>query len=116
MTYLSGGDISLAENTKFRSWKRIERRAFLKMLERVINRDDIARHGEKWKRAFHGLHLGDYAKQFPKSYAIASLLRNGKIITYNSRVEQAIKTQDSEILIKLLKSRPGELARRLSLM
>ena len=113
MTYLSGGDISLAENTKFRSWKRSERKMLLGMLERSVNEDDVARHGEKWKKAFHGLHIGDYAKGVPKAYAIADKLRNSKIRTFNGQVEDAIAKGDSKRILKLLATRPGELARRL---
>jgi len=113
MTHLSGGDISLAENTKFRSWKRSERRMLLAMLEKVINEDDIARHDGKWKKAFHGLHLGDYSRKFPATYAIATELRNGKIKTFNGKVEAAINSYNYELAVKLLEKRPGEFARRL---
>mgnify|MGYP000436364164 CR=1 FL=1 len=113
MSYLSEGDVSLAENCKFISWKRSQRRFFAEALERVVNHDDVARHGEKWKRAFHGLHIGDYAKLAPKTFAIADQLRNGKITTYLSKVESAIKTGDAETLLNLLGQRPGELARRI---
>ncbi len=113
MSYLSGGDISLAENTKFRSWKRSERKMLLSMLENCVREDDIARHGGKWKKAFHGLHVGDYAKHFPKSYAIANKLRNGKVRTFYGYVEAAMKSGDSDSVLQLLGSRPGELVRRL---
>ena len=116
MTYLSGGDISLAENTRFRSWKRAERRMLLSMLESCINEDDIARHEGKWKKAFHGLHVGDYAKKFPKSYAVASKLRNSKIRTFYGYVDSAMRSGNSEKVLSLLGSRPGELARRLDFL
>jgi len=96
MSYLSDGDISLAENTKFRSWKRAERRILLSMLEGCVNEDDIARHEGKWKKAFHGLHVGDYANKFPKSFAVANKLRNSKIRTFYGHVESAMKSGDSK--------------------
>lgn len=113
LCYLSDGDVSLAENCKFRSWTRAQRKLFATMLEEVVNADDIARHGERWKRAFHGLHIGDYAKIAPKTYALADQLRNGKVETYLSKVERAIQSVDSEKLLALLGQRPGELARRM---
>jgi len=113
MTHLSEGDISLAENTKFRSWKRSERKQLLQALENCVREDDVARHGEKWKRAFHGLHIGDYAKLVPQSYTLAQKLRDGKLRTFNGKVEAAITKSDCDQLFALLGSRPGELARRL---
>ncbi len=47
-TYLSGGDVSLATNTRFKSFSRPLRRELVKQLERVINEEDIARHRKKW--------------------------------------------------------------------
>lgn len=113
MVALSGGDVSLAENTKLRSWKRSERRYLIRLLERVIREDDVARHGEKWKRAFHGLHIGDYANMAPRAYAVADMLRNGNIVTQASLIEAAIAGRDAELIFDLLGNRPGELARRL---
>lgn len=113
MSGLSDGDVSLADNTKFRSWKRSERRYLIQTLENIVRKDDLARHGEKWKRAFHGLHIGDYAKSAPKSFALADQLRNGKIRTHLSLVEAAITERDADKIFKLLGNKPGELARRL---
>ncbi|MDF1754204.1 MAG: hypothetical protein P1U89_15575 [Verrucomicrobiales bacterium] len=112
-TAISNGDISLAKNTRFKSPGRPVRKRFCEMLEKVINADDIARHGEKWKRLFHSLHIGDYQRVAPRSYRIADQLRNGKIITFRSKVEQAIVKKDYAGAIDLLVTRPGELARRL---
>ena len=113
MTHLSDGDISLATNTKFRSWKRAERRHFASMLEKTINTSDIARHGEKWVRAFHGLHIGDYAKLAPTTFKIADELRNGNLKTHHSRIEAAIIEKDTTTILQLLRQYPGEMARRL---
>jgi len=113
MAVLSGGDVSLAEPVKFKSWRRSERRAIVSMLENVIYADDIARYGERWKRAFHGLHVGDYSRVAPKVYRIASQLRGGKLRTFYSKVEEAIVSGDVGAIDALLSTRPGELARRL---
>jgi hypothetical protein len=114
VTHLSKGDVSLAENTKFRSLKRAWRKRLVLQLERVINEEDIGRHLNKWVRVFHNLHVGDYAKLAPKTYAIATKARNGeRLHSFYSDVELALMTYDISAAIKVLRSRPGEFARRL---
>lgn len=110
-TGLSGGDVSLAENTRFKL-KRRYRKWLVKNLELAISENDVKRHSNKWKRLFHCLHIGTYADA-PKSQAIANKLRNEKLIGTNTVVEEALlKKDDSKILGKLL-NKPGEFARRL---
>lgn len=113
-THLSGGDVSLAANTKFKSLPKRQRRRLVTVLESVINEDDISRHKKKWIKAFHSLHIGDYSKQCPKSFAIAKKLRNKeRLNSFASKVEEAFAHKDIETLLKLLESRPGDFARRL---
>src|SRR5690606_31458696 len=84
ISHISGGDISLVKNTKFKSLPRSQRRMFCNLLEAVGKEDDFAKHKNKWVKAFHSLHIGDYKKSFPKTYGIATKLRNGiKIETFN---------------------------------
>lgn len=110
-TAMSGGDISLAENTKFRSLRRKERKMLTLALESVINEEDINRHRNKWIRLFHILHVGDFSQ---KVYDIASLVRNNeKIETFNGKVEKAIKGGDINTATRLLQTRPGVFARKL---
>lgn len=117
-TAMSDGDVSLAGNTKFKSFPRPVRRQLTLALEKVIKDEDINRHRGKWVKLFHSLHVGDYSK---KVYNVAKRFRNNeKIVTWNSKVEHAIKmtsiTRDpKEIkeLIELLSERPTEFARRL---
>lgn len=114
VTYLSEGDISLAEKTKFKSFKRSERRVILSELERVISEDDIARHKTKWVKLFHNLHIGDYANNFPKSVAIASKIRNNETLsTLNGKVEMALEIKDIFATVELLRNNAGDFARRL---
>lgn len=114
VTSLSGGDVSLAENTRFRNFKRSERKKFLSILENVISEDDIQRHKSKWVKLFHGFHVGEYKNRFPKTAAIASKIRNGeKLDTVNSRIEQAILTKNIGSILSNLETRPGDFARRL---
>lgn len=117
MTYLSNGDLSLAENTKFKSLPKAKRKLLVSALELVINEDDIARHKNKWTKAFHNLHVGDYKKSCPKVFKIASKIRNGENLnTFNSKVEQTLSGKlalDKNDFYHLLSTRPGDFARRL---
>jgi len=110
-TYMSGGDISLATNTKFKSLPRKTRRVLVMALERVISEEDINRHRNKWCKLFHNLHVGDYSK---KVYQIASKVRNNqKLYTINSKVQEMLDKKEYVKASKLLTQRPGEFARRL---
>jgi inosine/xanthosine triphosphate pyrophosphatase family protein len=114
ITSMSGGDVSLAENTRFKNLKRSDRKRFLTILEGIVSEDDIQRHKNKWVKLFHGLHIGEYSKRFPKTFAIASKIRNGeKLDTVNSRIERAILSKDLGTILETLESRPGDFARRL---
>lgn len=116
-TSLSSGDISLAVNTKFISFKRPLRRAFIWRLESVINQDDIFRHRNKWIRLAHSLHVGDFAKMCPKVWKIFEDARssNSTYKTFNAKVEVAVRDSkfSNKDLIALLQTRPGVFARRL---
>jgi len=110
VTYLNDGDVSLAENTKFKSLPRVYRRVFCKLLESVVNKEDIQRHRNKWIKLFHNLHVGDYSD---KLFKVASLIRNNKkITTYAGRVQEAIDTNKIADAVNLLMLRPSEFARR----
>jgi len=109
-TYLSDGDISLAENTKFKSFSRPKRRILVALLESVITEEDVNRHRNKWVKLFHSLHVGDYSK---KVYNIAQTFRDNKpVITFGTLVEAAIKGKHVTKAVALLKTRPGDFARR----
>lgn len=113
-TYLSGGDISLAEDTKFKSFSRKTRRTLVRALQRVAREEDIVRHRGKWVRLFHTLHVGEYSKDL---WELARKIRNNeKIETFNSKVEAAIAAKDVVRAAELLATRPGEFARRLDKM
>lgn len=111
-TFISGGDISLAGNTKFASFPRETRRILVRALEKVARAEDINRHRGKWVRLFHGLHVGELGSK--RLYSMAKTIRDNKHIeTFNSKVEKAIATHDLGSAAELLTSRPGEFARRL---
>lgn len=111
---LSGGDVSLAEPTKFKSFRRRERRLLLGLLDRIDNvAEDVLRRPERWKRLGHMLHAGEYARQYPNAHVAFEVSRgNTNRRTFNSRVEAAIENIDPD-LPSLLGQRPGDFARRL---
>jgi len=112
VTAISGGDVSLASNTKFKSLSRPVRRMLISRLEEVINEEDIKRHQNKWIHLFHSLHVGE--SKATKVKRIASIIRSGKTIrSFNSDVEDYIKENKVTHAVDLLMTRPSEFIRRL---
>jgi len=110
-TYLSGGDVSLASNTKFKNFKRPVRRFLTKSLEFFWDSETAYRHKNKWIKLLHNLHVGEYSNLV---WEKAKILReNEKIQTFNSLVEKNIRELQIQNVIKLLKQKPSEFARRL---
>ncbi len=114
-TELSGGDASLAAPTRYVSFKRKHRRYLLGALDRVSRPDeDLYRHRGKWIRLAERLHPGEYSTRFPNAFAAIKKIRDGEVPeTFNSKVEARLREGDSMAATELLKTRPGELARRL---
>lgn len=116
ITAMSDGDISLATNTKFRSFKRKERRLLLELLQNCgAIEEDMLRYKNRWIRIGERLHPAEYSEtQFGKVITAFHKLRNGiKIETFTGKVTKAIETEDFKSALVLLKKRPGELARKL---
>lgn len=116
ITAMSDGDISLATNTKFRSFKRKERRLLLELLQNCgAIEEDMLRYKNRWIRIGERLHPSEYSEaQFGKVITAFNKLRNGiKIETFAGDVTKAIATEDYKSALVLLKKRPGELARKL---
>ncbi|MBA2664257.1 MAG: TerD family protein [Bradymonadaceae bacterium] len=114
-TALSKGDVSLAADTKFRSFTRAERRLLLSLVERCARREeDMLRHAGRWIRLGERLHPGEYRANYPKTAKAFDTLRKGLAVkTFQSRVEAALAAKDVPAALALLSARPGELARRL---
>lgn len=110
---LSDGDVSLRANTKFVSFKKPVRRFLLNALEDCANlASDIARRPEMWKRFLYQLHPGDFKNRYKKVCAVVNELYHDKLVTFNSQIENLLKSKDAKVLV-LLASRPGEFRRRL---
>ena len=116
ITAMSDGDVSLAQNTKFRSFKRKERRALMELLAGCgALEEDMLRYKNKWIRVGERLHPSEYsAARFEAVVTAFYKLRNNvKIETFAGQVTGAMEAGDYQSALRLLKKRPGELARRL---
>ncbi len=112
---LSNGDASLATPTRFRSFPRKMRRLLLDLLERqsaIV--EDMVRWKDRWIRLGERLHPGEFRKRYPRVAEAFGIIRNDlPRTTFNSRVEHALATADTRQALAILRTRPGELARRL---
>lgn len=116
ITAMSNGDISLATNTKYKSFRRKDRRMFMELLQNCgAIEEDMLRYKNKWIRVGERLHPSEYDKaQFGKVITAFDKLRNNeKIETFNSKVAKSLETEDYKTTLNLLKKRAGELARKL---
>ncbi|HYG15512.1 MAG TPA: TerD family protein [Bacteroidia bacterium] len=112
---VSDGDISLAENTKFVNLSKPNRKLLLSALENIgFITEDMLRYKNQWKRLGEKLHPFEYKSRFPKCFEAFDIIRNDKPFeTFNGKVERALLKKDIIASANLLKTRPGELARRL---
>lgn len=111
---MSGGDVSLAKPSKFRRFKRIERRFLLDAMEAIpVVTEDMLRRPEVWKRFGRELRPGDYASRYPKTLKAFDVVRNGEAFeTFDGKVEAGLLRHDVATVTDLLKTRPGYFARR----
>ncbi|MFC7110301.1 hypothetical protein ACFQQB_63870 [Nonomuraea rubra] len=73
----SGGDVTLATLTRFRSFRRAERRALLQALDAVASParlGDVPRHREQWKRLGERLHPHEHPR-FPRAAQVFEVAR-----------------------------------------
>ena len=112
---MSDGDVSLADACKFKNFKRSERRMLLSLLDNCKNiTEDMIRYTERWKRLGERLHPFENKNKFDKVKKAFNVLFNKEpYVTFGGKVEQAIADFRIDEAVTLLKSRPGEYARRL---
>lgn len=112
---LSDGDVSLAANTRFRKFKRSERRLLLGLLEQCGSIvEDMLRYKHRWIRLGEILHPAEYPNRFYNCKEAFDILRNNKPFeTFGGKVEAALRHKDASLAADLLKNRAGEFARRL---
>ncbi|MGN9840436.1 hypothetical protein ACTMTI_20145 [Nonomuraea sp. H19] len=112
----SGGDVTLATPTRFRSFRRAERRALLQALDAVASPaklGDVPRYREQWKRLGERLHPGEYSR-FPRAAHVFEVARGVREVRgFDSRVEAALSAGRTGDAVALLAQAPGALLRRL---
>lgn len=118
---MNDGDVSLAENTKFRL-SRPQRRFLMEALANVAEdkgsnavAEDMLRHEQAWKRLGEAIHPREFNKNSWYLPAIDAFtqLRNGEAKTFNSKIEAMAADGDPLGMARALVKRPGDFARRL---
>ncbi|MGJ6967803.1 hypothetical protein ACSDR0_38420 [Streptosporangium sp. G11] len=112
----SGGDVTLAEPTRLRSFRRAERRSLLQALDTVASParlGDVSRHREQWKRLGERLHPHEYPS-LPRAAHVFEVARGVRQARgFDSRVEAALVEGRTGDAVALLEKTPGALLRRL---
>lgn len=112
---MSDGDVSLAEDTKFISFKRSQRRLLMNLLDYASNiEEDMLRYKFQWIRLGERLHPAEFKNKYLKAQeAFRKIRRNEYIGTFGKTFKSLEEHGEWEKLIDFTKERPGELARRL---
>jgi hypothetical protein len=121
---LCDGDVSLKEVTRFKLANG-QRQALMRAFEALPQKEahvleEMLGYRGRWLRLGEVLHVGKFARRFPKLAACFDALRNreASISTHASRVEQLLVKGDlsapavRDQLLNALAQRPGELARK----
>lgn len=121
--YMSGGDITLSNVTRFRNFRRPERRRLMTLLEKSsCDPTEMVTRSERWIRLGEKIHPLEYLKSHPRAAMAFTLMRKGlkggkkvKVKSWNSQVnDDFLKSlQDG---VNILGKRPGEFMRRLDWM
>ena len=120
VTAMSDGDVSLAENTRYRSFSRRQRRMIMELLSGCPNiEEDMLRYKERWIRIGERIHPSEFdCSRYTLAYdrainAFDKLRNNRKIETFVGKIEFDLAYGEYESALAELVKRPGELARRL---
>lgn len=115
---VSDGDLTLETPTRFRSFRRAERRILLAALDAVVagNRaklGDVAQRAEPWKRLGERLHAREYP-QWPHAQDVFAAARGDiRVPSFAARVETSLHSGDVTGAAGLLSNAPGLLMRSL---
>ena len=119
---LSGGDTSLASQTRFKHFTRAESRLILESLNGLNSRlleEDVMRRPEQFKRLLEGIHINSerYAKRYPNIRAVMNrVYERDTAESFRGKFERLLKEGDVLAAAKHLTYRPGEFARSLDRM
>lgn len=114
---LSGGDVTLTENSKFKSFPRSVRRVLLGTISEVLRGNeqklmDVNRYPEAWKRLGEKLHPHESNDPLVRdTFAVAR--GDKQVLSHAAKVEIALSKNDIEEAIELLSQTPGTLFRSL---
>ncbi|WP_245847753.1 hypothetical protein [Lentzea kentuckyensis] len=110
----SGGDVTLNRPTRFRSFRRPERRALLAALDQVAasKLGDVNKNREAWKRLGERLHPHEH-DQWPHAQDVFAVAREDKVVrSFAGRVEMAFQGNDIRTAVSILSAAPGMLLRQ----
>ncbi|NUT96512.1 MAG: hypothetical protein HOY78_31265 [Saccharothrix sp.] len=114
----SGGDPTLLQPTRFRSFRRPERRALMTALDGVVAASpgklgDVNLHRERWKRLGERVHPHEHDR-FPHAQDVFAVARGDKPVkSFAGRVEERFAEKDVVGAVRLLANAPGVLFRSL---
>ncbi|GAA1314366.1 hypothetical protein [Saccharothrix xinjiangensis] len=114
----SGGDVTLAAPTRFRSFRRAERRALMAALDAVVAANhaklgDVTTHRGRWQRLGERLHPHEH-DAFPHARDVFAVARGDREVrSFAGRVELAFAAGDVRGAVRLLSTAPGLLLRSL---
>lgn len=113
----SQGDVTLLTPTRFRSFRRPERRALMAALAQVVSANpgklaDVAAYGRRWQRLGERLHPHEHA-YYPHAQDVFAIARGEKTVrSLAGRVELAFAAGDTLRAVELLSVAPGVLVRQ----
>lgn len=113
---VSGGDASLATPTRFRAFRRRERRILLAALNEIVGASedklgDVVRYAERWKRLGERLHPHEYA-EWPHAREVFAVARGDRRVrNLAGRAEAAIRAGAIGPAASVLSAAPGLLLR-----
>ncbi|RLK53596.1 TerD family protein [Actinokineospora cianjurensis] len=111
----SGGDVTLVESTRFRGFRRSERRVLMAALDQVSasKLGDVNRYSGRFKRLGERLHPHEYPA-FPNAQDVFAVARGERVVrTLAARAELAMADGEMGQAARVLTAAPGLLIRSL---
>lgn len=113
---LSGGDVTLETNTKFKSFPRRTRQIMMETLDSVVKEHeyklgDVTKHAGKWKRLSVGLHPHEYVTMEGAQKVFQVARGELRVDILGKKVEAAMSKLDTVEASRLLKVQPGVMFR-----
>lgn len=114
---LSGGDVSLATNTRFKSFPKRVRRILMAGLDGVSgSHDSLAmalQHTEQWKRLGEKIHPNEFKGHENAKAVFKTVHGQTPVRSYAARVETIFKEGSHKEILQVLSENPGGLFRNL---